>query len=105
MVKRTQTRDGTMIVEQVWTGNSARNFFYILACSETGEAVAIDPIEPDLCLERAKARGWDITRVLNTHEHGDHIGGNDAVIAATDAKLLAPYNAGNRIPNVDEGLR
>jgi hydroxyacylglutathione hydrolase len=94
-----------MIVEQVWTGNSGRNFFYIVACSETGEAVAIDPIDPPNCLAVAKERGWNITRVLNTHEHGDHIGGNDDVIAATGARLMGPHNAGDRIPGIDEGLR
>ncbi|MBO6783686.1 MAG: MBL fold metallo-hydrolase [Alphaproteobacteria bacterium] len=93
-----------MIVEQIWTGNNARNFFYIVACSESGEAVAIDPIDPPKCLSVAKDKGWDITWVLNTHEHGDHIAGNDDVIAATGAKLMGPHNAGDRIPGIDKGL-
>ena len=33
-----------MIVEQVWTGNAYRNFNYLIACPETGEALAIDPL-------------------------------------------------------------
>lgn len=94
-----------MIVEQIWTGNSGRNFFYMVACAQTGEAAAIDPIDPPKCLAAAKEHGWDITRVINTHEHMDHIGGNDEVIAATDAKLIGPYNSGERIPNIDEGVR
>ena len=72
---------------------------------DTGETLAIDPIDPELCLGTAKDRGWEVTRVLNTHEHGDHTGGNDAVIGATGAKLLGPANAGSRIANIDEGLR
>ena len=32
-----------MIVEQIWTDNAYRNFNYLIACPETGEAVAIDP--------------------------------------------------------------
>ena len=32
-----------MIVEQIWTGNAYRNFNYLIACPETGEALAIDP--------------------------------------------------------------
>jgi hydroxyacylglutathione hydrolase len=94
-----------MIIEQIWTGNGGRNFFYLVACSDTGETVAIDPIDPDMCLATAKEHGWDVTRVLNTHEHGDHTGGNDAVIAATGAKLLGPANAAGRIDNIDEELR
>ncbi len=94
-----------MIIEQIWTGNGGRNFFYMVACSDTGETLAIDPIEPQMCLDSAKAHGWDVTRVLNTHEHGDHTGGNDAVIAATGARLLGPANAAGRIANIDEELR
>ncbi len=93
-----------MIVEQIWTGNAYRNFNYLIACSETGEALAIDPLDSDRCLALAKRKGWTITQVLNTHEHHDHIGGNDAVIAATGAKLLAHKNAKSRIPGMDQGL-
>jgi hydroxyacylglutathione hydrolase len=93
-----------MIVEQIWTGNNGRNFFYMIACEETGEAAAIDPIDPAKCLALAKDRGWDITQVVNTHEHGDHIGGNDQVVAATGARVLVPANAKGRIPNYDAEL-
>ena len=31
-----------MIVEQIWTGNAYRNFNYLIACPETGEATAIE---------------------------------------------------------------
>jgi hydroxyacylglutathione hydrolase len=93
-----------VIVEQIWTANSYRNFNYLIACPETGEALAIDPLDHAKCLSMAKARGWTITQVLNTHEHGDHIGGNRFVIEATKAKLLAHANAKDRIPGIDRGL-
>ncbi|MFZ5652868.1 MAG: hydroxyacylglutathione hydrolase [Pseudomonadota bacterium] len=93
-----------MIVEQIWTGNDYRNFNYLIACLETGEALAIDPLAHDLCLAVAKARGWDITQILNTHEHFDHTGGNAALAAATGARILAHANARDRIPGVDRGL-
>jgi len=93
-----------MIVEQIWTGNAYRNFNYLIACPESGEAMAIDPLDHEKCLDVANARGWQITQVLNTHDHFDHIGGNDAVIAATGAKLLAHANAIGAIPGVDRGL-
>ena len=93
-----------MIVEQIWTGNALRNFNYLIACPETGEALAIDPLDFEKCLARAKDRGWDITQVLNTHEHGDHTGGNVPVIEATGATLLAHKNARARIDGIDVGL-
>jgi hydroxyacylglutathione hydrolase len=94
-----------MIIEQIWTGNAYRNFNYLIACPETGEAMAIDPLDYKKCLDVATARGWQITQVLNTHEHFDHIGGNEKVIAATGAKLLAHVNAGDSIGGMDRGLQ
>jgi hydroxyacylglutathione hydrolase len=93
-----------MIVEQIWTGNAYRNFNYLVACAETGDALAIDPLDYTKCLDTAKARGWTITQILNTHEHGDHTGGNKAVVKATGAKLIAHKEAGGRIPNMDRGV-
>jgi hydroxyacylglutathione hydrolase len=94
-----------VIVEQIWTANAYRNFNYLIACEETGEALAVDPLDHERCLRRAKERGWTITQIVNTHEHGDHIGGNAAMIAATKAKLLAHVNAKATIPGMDRGLR
>ncbi len=93
-----------MIVEQVWTGNAYRNFNYLIACPETGDALAIDPLDFRKCLAVANDRGWTISQVLNTHEHGDHTGGNKGIVKATGAKIIAHKNAKNRIPNMDRGV-
>lgn len=93
-----------MIVERIWTGNAYRNYNYLIACPESGEALAIDPLDHVKCLAAAKARGWQITQILNTHEHHDHTGGNAAVVEATGAKLIAHHRAGASIPGVDRGV-
>lgn len=93
-----------MIVEQIWTGNAFRNFNYLIACPESGQALAIDPLDYQKCLNKAKDNGWTITQVLNTHEHHDHTGGNQALIAETGAKLFAHRNAKNTIAGIDIGL-
>ena len=93
-----------MIVEQVWTGNAYRNFNYLVACPETGEALAIDPLDFTKCLDVAKERSWTITQILNTHEHPDHIGGNKGVVNATGARIIAHKDAGQHIPNMDRGV-
>lgn len=93
-----------MIVEQIWTGNAYRNFNYLIACPETGEALAVDPLEHEQCLAVAKEKGWTITQILNTHEHRDHTGGNGPLMAATGARLLAHEGARDRIADMDRGL-
>ena len=93
-----------MLTERVWSGNSLRNFHYLIACAETGEALAVDPLEWRLCLEAARKRGWEITQILNTHEHTDHTGGNAGLKAATHAKVAAHAAAAAGIGGVDRGL-
>ena len=93
-----------MIVKQIYTENAYRNFNYLIACPDTGEALAVDPLDHKKCLAGAKDMGWNITQILNTHEHGDHTGGNRAMIDATGAKLLAHAGAKGKIPGIDVGL-
>ena len=93
-----------MIVKQIWTGNAYRNFNYLIACSETGEALAVDPLDYEKCLKVAKNEGWNITQILNTHEHRDHTGGNEPMVRKTGAKILAHKNARDKIPNMARGL-
>jgi hydroxyacylglutathione hydrolase len=94
-----------MLVERIWTGNAYRNYNYLIACPQTGEALAIDPLDHVKCLAAARAKGWQITQILNTHEHEDHTGGNAAVVAATGAKVIAHHRAGGRIAGMDRGLK
>jgi hydroxyacylglutathione hydrolase len=93
-----------MIIKQIWTANAYRNFNYLIACGETGEALAVDPLDHAKCLQAAAEAGWRITQILNTHEHRDHTGGNAAMVASTGAMVLAHRNAKDRIPEMGRGL-
>jgi len=93
-----------MLIERIWSANQGRNFHYLIACGETGEAMAVDPLDAQRCLSRARELGWTIRQIFNTHEHADHTGGNAAMIAATGAPVLAHAAAAARIGNVTRGL-
>lgn len=93
-----------MIVKQIWTNNAYRNFNYLIACPQTGEALAVDPLDAEQCLAVAGNEGLSITQIVNTHEHGDHTGGNRAMVKATGAKVFAHYGAGHAIPEMGHGL-
>ena len=93
-----------MIVERIWTANSYRNFNYLIGCPETGDALAVDPLDYQKCLAAAERRGWTISQILNTHEHSDHTGGNKAMVAATGATIIAHAGAAKWIPGMDRGV-
>jgi hydroxyacylglutathione hydrolase len=93
-----------MIVERIWAANELRNYHYLLVDPDTGEALAIDPLDWKKCLDRANEKGYRITQILNTHEHNDHIAGNQALVEVTGAKVLAHAGAAKRIGGVDQGL-
>ena len=93
-----------MIVKQIWTGNAYRNFNYLIACAETGEALAVDPLDYEKCLRAAKDAGWNVTQILNTHEHRDHTGGNAPMAQKTGAKIIAHKNAKDKIADMSRGL-
>ena len=93
-----------MLIERVWAANRGRNFHYLIACPETREALAVDPLNAEACLTRARELGWRISQIFNTHEHQDHTGGNAAMVAATGAPVLAHKAAAERIGGVTYGL-
>lgn len=93
-----------MIIERIWPDNAWRNYHYLIACGETGEAMAIDPLDWRAVHETAQRRGWTITHILNTHEHADHIGGNDALRMVTRARVLAHPGAAPRLRDLDQAV-
>ena len=93
-----------MHVERIWPDTRLRNYHYLVVCEQTGEALAIDPWDAKLVLATAREHGWQITQILNTHHHHDHVDGNAAVVAATGARVLAHAGAASIIGAVDTGL-
>jgi len=94
-----------MLIERVWAANNGRNFHYLIACPETREALAVDPLNAAACLKRARELGWTIRQVFNTHEHADHTGGNAEMVAATGAAVLTHAAAAQRIGGVTHPLK
>ena len=59
------------------------NYGFLIRCSQTGACAVIDTPDSAKILAEAKAVGWDIHEIWNTHHHWDHAGGNDAIRTAT----------------------
>jgi len=76
---------------------------YLAWDGETREAVCIDPGDNvEGILDAAKGEGVTISRIVNTHGHFDHIGGNEALKSATGATLAVH---GDAIPTMKEAIK
>ena len=80
------------------------NYLWLLHDADSGETAVVDPGDPAPVLAEAARRGWTIGKVLNTHWHPDHTGGNEAVKAA-GATVFAPADEALRIPTTDVALK
>lgn len=94
-----------MTVEIVRIPVLSDNYVWLVHEPVSGETVAVDPAVAEPVLEEAARRGWTIGQIWNTHWHGDHIGGNDAIKAATGAIVSAPAAEAAKIPSLDVPLR
>lgn len=76
-------------VVQIPVGKSD-NFCYLIFCEETLQGVVVDPsFAPQALLDAAAERAVEVTMLLNTHGHRDHIAGNADIIDATGVQLAA----------------
>ena len=77
-----------MLVKQIKL-SKMETFCYLVGDESTQTAALIDPaFDTRRILGIATDLGYTITHVINTHCHSDHTAGNQAVIDATNAKLL-----------------
>jgi hydroxyacylglutathione hydrolase len=77
------------------------NYGYLIRCSETGACAAIDTPEAPKILSEARAVGWEIGEIWNTHHHWDHAGGNGEIVSATGATITAPKAEADAIGPID----
>lgn len=79
----------------------ADNYIYLVRDGATGACAAIDPAEAAPVLAALERFGWRLTHILNTHHHGDHIGGNQALKEVTGCTIVGHGRDAARIPGID----
>lgn len=76
-----------MYLKQVEVG-LMQNFNYLVGDPSTRECAYIDPAwEVDRLMKMAKEEGYQIKKILLTHNHFDHIEGVQRVVAETGAEV------------------
>lgn len=89
------------MIEVVRISALSDNYIWLAHDDASGETIVVDPAQAEPVLAAAKARGWTIDAIWNTHWHPDHTGGNAAIKEATGCTVIAPAAEAAKIPTAD----
>jgi len=81
------------------------NYLWLVHDHDSGETAVVDPGDPAPILAEAERRDWMISKILNTHWHPDHTGGNLAIKEASGATIIGPAGENGRVPGLDVALK
>ncbi|MDA9423069.1 MULTISPECIES: hydroxyacylglutathione hydrolase [Bradyrhizobium] len=77
------------------------NFGYLIHDVETKATASIDAPEAGPILAALEREGWQLTDILITHHHGDHVGGVAELKQKCNCRVVAPHDKTTKIANVD----
>jgi hydroxyacylglutathione hydrolase len=80
------------------------NYVYLVHEPAAKLTAVVDPAVTEPVLAVLARHGWRLTHILNTHHHHDHVGGNEALKAATGCVVVGPRADRERIPGIDVAL-
>ncbi len=72
------------------------NYGFLVRDEESGATAAVDTPDALPILAALETRRWGVDLILNTHKHGDHIGGNRALRDWTGATVIGPREVADR---------
>jgi hydroxyacylglutathione hydrolase len=77
------------------------NYIYLIHDPVSGETAVVDPALAQPVLDVLDEKQWQLTHILNTHHHVDHIGGNLDLKEQTGCNIIGAKNDQHRIPGID----
>ncbi len=85
---------------QVWTiPCRTDNYTYVVGANGNREVAVVDPCDAPPVMEVLKREGLQPVAILNTHHHGDHVGGNLALLHQhPEMRVFAHSSDQGRIP-------
>jgi hydroxyacylglutathione hydrolase len=81
------------------------NFGVLVHDTETGTTLAIDAPDAALIAVTLKKRGWQLTHILTTHHHADHVEGNLELKHEFGCQIFGPAAEADRIPGISKQLK
>ncbi len=76
---------------------------YVWTLRRGSHAAVVDPGDAEPVLAYLRAQNLQLTAILNTHHHADHVGGNAELLEHCKVPVYGPYD--DRIPTVSRRVR
>ena len=93
-----------LLCQQIYTNSPLRNFSYIIYSKEKSHVICVDPWDSQQIINYLEKHNLVLTHIINTHEHFDHIRGNEGLIKYNQAKVWAHPNAKSKLEKLDRCL-
>jgi len=77
------------------------NYSYLIIDESSLDACVIDPSESKPIIDFVENNNINLTYILNTHHHFDHVGGNIELKKKYNSKIVGFKNDRDRIPEID----
>ena len=77
------------------------NFGYLIHDPATKATASIDAPEAGPIIKALEREGWTLTDILVTHHHADHVGGIAELKKKYNCRVVAPFDNGTAIHDVD----
>jgi hydroxyacylglutathione hydrolase len=81
------------------------NYGVLVHESRTGTTISIDAPDAKAIADNLKKRGWQLTHILTTHHHEDHVAGNLDLKEAYGCTIIGPEKEKDKIPGIRRTVR
>ncbi len=81
------------------------NYGVLVHDNLTGTTISIDAPEAAAISDNLKKRGWQLTHILTTHHHQDHVEGNLELKDVFGCRIIGPEAEKDSIPGISKTVR
>jgi hydroxyacylglutathione hydrolase len=81
------------------------NYGVIVHDHQTGTTISIDAPDTKAITANLKKRGWQLTHILTTHHHADHIEGNLELREQFGCQIIGPEAEKETIPGIKKTVK
>lgn len=81
------------------------NYGVLVHDHRTGTTMSIDAPSAPAIADNLKKRGWQLTHILTTHHHIDHVEGNLELKEAYGCRIIGPEAEKDKIPGISQTVK